>query len=272
MTDPDDVARFRDRAGSGDQLGPLSARRLAVLGIAPAGCENAPMSTTTPRARPVDGPPTADDLAATATFDFDEPTVRAWALEVVDGASDDVERARRLFADVRDRIRYDPYGLSPSPDALTASAVLASEGNWCVPKAVLLTAGARAAGMPARIGFADVRNHLSSDKLRARMGSDLFVFHGYVALHVGGAWWKASPAFNAELCARFGTPPLEFDGRSDALLHAYDGAGRRHMEYVNDRGTWTGVPFDDMMAAFAATYSGGEGITGPRPERDAAFD
>ena len=129
-----------------------------------------------------------------------------------------------------------------------------SASNWCVPKAVLLTAGARAAGIPARIGFADVRNHLSTERLLEQMGTDLFVYHGYVALHMGGAWRKVSPAFNAELCARFGVPALEFDGTSDALLHPYDGAGRRHMEYVADHGTWSDIPFESMLGAFAATY------------------
>src|SRR4051794_11778559 len=157
------------------------------------------------------------------------------------------------------------------PEAFTASAVLAGERNWCVPKAILLTAGARAAGIPGRIGFADVRNHLQSERLRERMGTDLFVYHGYVALHVGGAWRKVSPAFNRELCVRFGVEPLEFDGTSDALLHAHDGEGRRHMEYVTDHGTFTAIPFDDMYAAFQASYGGGQQLTAAR-DGDTAFD
>jgi len=205
-------------------------------------------------AQPATGPPTGADLAATAAFDFDTPAVRDWASAAVDGAADDAERARRLFASVRDLIRYDPYAFYTDERAFTAGAVLVSERNWCVPKAILLTAGLRASGIPARIGFADVRNHLSSEKLRAQMGTDLFVYHGYVAVHLGGRWLKVSPAFNAELCARFGVPALEFDGTSDALLHAYDGEGRRHMEYVTDHGTWDGIPLERMFAAFEATY------------------
>ncbi len=204
----------------------------------------------------VAGPPTAADLASTETFDHADPDVRAFAERTVGDAQNDVTRASRLFAGVRDQVRYDPYRLQPERSAYTAGAVVRSEGNWCVPKSILLTAAARAAGIPARIGFADVRNHLSSEKLRAAMGTDLFVYHGYVALHVGGDWRKVSPAFNATLCERFGVEPLEFDGRSDALLHAFDGQGRRHMEYVNDRGTWTDVPFDDMWAAFKEHYGG----------------
>lgn len=228
-------------------------------------------STAETAAEPVSGPPTDADLAPTATFDHDVAEVCAWALEVTAGARDDAARAALLFADVRDRIRYDPYAADLRPQAFTASAVLASQRNWCVPKAILLVAGARAVGIPARIGFADVRNHLSSEKLRERMGSDLFVFHGYAVLHVGGRWLKASPAFNAELCARFGVPPLQFDGRSDALLHAYDGEGRRHMEYVNDRGIWNGVPLQDIHDAFRAAYAPGMTAAGQGPD-DPTFD
>jgi transglutaminase-like putative cysteine protease len=221
-------------------------------------------------ATPIDGPPTAGDLAPSTAFDHDAAAVRDWARSVTAGADGPVDRARALFADVRDRIRYDPYRLDLAPEAFTASTVLASPSNWCVPKAILLTAGARAAGIPARIGFADVRNHLSSEKLQARMGTDLFVFHGYAALFLDGRWLKASPAFNAELCERFGVPALDFDGRGDALLHAYDGSGRRHMEYVADHGTWTAVPFDEMFAAFRANY-GGEHPLGDDPATDPAF-
>lgn len=227
-------------------------------------------TSTGPQAIPATGPPTEADLAASETFNYEDPTVQAWVREVVGTVDGPAERARALFADVRDRIRYDPYRIDLRREAFTASAVLAAGTSWCVPKAILLTTGARAAGIPARIGFADVRNHLSSAKLHARMGSDLFVFHGYVALHVGGDWRKASPAFNAALCERFGVPPLEFDGRSDALLHAYDGEGRRHMEYVLDRGTWTDVPLDAMLATFAEHYGAANRLEDDRPE-DPAF-
>lgn len=224
-----------------------------------------------PRAVPVDGPPTEADLESSETFDYDDPAVRAWVDDLIAGAHDDAERARRLFAAVRDEVRYDPYGMIGGREAFRASATLASGGNWCVPKAILLVAAARAAGIPARLGFADVRNHLSSEKLLERMGTDMFVYHGYASLFLGGDWRKTSPAFNRELCARFGVAPLEFDGRSDALLHAYDGEGRRHMEYVNDRGTWSDLPLEDLQQAFADTYGEGS-MMAPRDAADPAFD
>jgi transglutaminase-like putative cysteine protease len=132
--------------------------------------------------------------------------------------------------------------------------VLAAGRGYCVQKAVALSAAARAAGIPARLGFADVRNHLQSERLRAAMGTDLFVWHGYSVLHLGGRWTKASPAFNRELCERFGVPPLEFDGTRDALLHAHAGDGSRYMEYLHEHGVWADLPLERILAAYREAY------------------
>jgi hypothetical protein len=75
-------------------------------------------------------------------------------------------------------------------------------------------------------------------------------------LYVNGKWAKATPAFNSELCTRFGVPPLEFDGTRDALMHAFDGEGARFMEYLNDRGTFPDVPYDRLMSDFLVHYPG----------------
>ncbi len=120
---------------------------------------------------------------------------------------------------------------------MKASTALANGYGWCVPKAALLAAACRAAGIPARVGYADVRNHLSTERLRQNMGSDLFVWHGYTDIWLDGQWLKATPAFNIELCDRFGLLPLEFDGRADSIYHPFDTAGNRHMEYVTMHGS-----------------------------------
>lgn len=200
--------------------------------------------------------PTAADLAATDFLDVEHPDVQAYARRLTEGAADDAERARRLFAAVRDDIRYDPYTLPTAPAAYRASAVLAARSGYCVQKTVLLSAAARAAGIPARLGFADVRNHLQTERLREQMGTDLFVWHGYSVLWVGGAWRKASPAFNRELCERFGVEPLDFDGASDALLHQFSGDGSRYMEYVGDHGTFDDLPLETLLAAYHEAYAG----------------
>ena len=207
-------------------------------------------------------------LAPTPTIDSDHPEVRAFAHECARGANER-ERAVALYLAVRDRIRYDPYRIDLSPEGMRASTVLGQGHGWCVPKAVLMAAVARAAGIPARLGFADVQNHLSTEKLRRTMGSDVFIWHGYTELWLDGAWRKATPAFNLSLCEKFGLLPLEFDGVHDSLYHPYDRAGQRHMEYLNERGSFADLPLAQIRADFAVHYPG---FGQAAPEGDFADD
>lgn len=207
---------------------------------------------------PEDIPASMHDLdaarRATPFVDADHPDVRAFARNATADATTPDEAATQLFAAVRDEIRYDPYVLDLRPDAMRASAVLTSGRNWCVPKATLLTASCRAVGVPAVLGFADVRNHLTTDRLQELLGTDVYAWHGYTAIHTTTGWHKATPAFNSELCARFGVDPLDWDGTGDALLHDFDGRGRRHMEYLLDRGTWVELPLATIAADLVARY------------------
>ena len=145
-------------------------------------------------------------LQPAVMVDSDHPAVIEFAREHAHG-SDDRERAVALFYAVRDGFRYDPYRIDLSVQGMKGSTVLSNGFGWCVPKAALLAAACRAAGIPARVGYADVRNHLSTERLRQNMGSDLFVWHGYVDIGLAGQWLKATPAFNIELCDRFGLLP-----------------------------------------------------------------
>ena len=207
----------------------------------------------------------ADYLAPGFFVDSDAPVVRAFAGEVVGEQTEPAARAVLLFEAVRDRIWYDPFAIHTEPALYRASAVATSASNWCVPKAVLLAAAARAVGIPARLGFADVRNHLQTPRLRERMGGrDLFVFHGYTDLYLQGRWVKATPAFNAELCARFGVAPIMFDGHGDALLHQHSPDGGSYMEYLHDRGTYPDLPLADIIAALNEAY-GPAIVSGSRP-------
>jgi transglutaminase-like putative cysteine protease len=210
-----------------------------------------------------------ENLEPTWYIDSDSETVRGWASQAVAGAArNPVAIAERLFYAVRDGIRYDPYRVSHDPAAYRASAIAGCEANWCVPKSVLLAACARARGIPARLGFADVRNHLTSDKLSERMGTDLFAWHGYAELWLEDRWVKLSTAFNIELCERFGVKALEFDAAEGALMHPYDQRGRRHMEYVRERGSYDDLPLDAIFATFDELYPAMAAADG---ERDAAF-
>ncbi len=194
-------------------------------------------------------------LSPTATLDSDHPDVVAFARRHDPGGSVR-ERAVALYYAVRDGFRYDPYRIDLSPRGMSASQVIANGYGWCVPKAALLAAVYRAAGIPARVGYADVRNHLSTERMRQVMQTDVFFWHGYTDVLIDGQWLKATPAFNVELCERFGLLPLEFDGTADSIYHPFDQAGNRHMEYVNQRGAFDDMPLEHIVADFQRHYPG----------------
>ena len=187
--------------------------------------------------------------------DSDHPAVREFAAAHVEGGSD-IERAVSLYYAVRDGIRYNPFLDFSQDDTYRASSVLEKGEGFCVGKSALLAACARALGIPARVGFADVKNHLTTPRLRERMGTDLFIYHGYAELFIDGKWVKATPVFNQALCQRFRVKPLEFDGRADSIFHPFDEDDRRHMEYVNDRGSFADVPAEQIKRDFRAYYPG----------------
>jgi transglutaminase-like putative cysteine protease len=194
-------------------------------------------------------------LTATSCIDSSHPAVIAFARKHARGDTPR-KRAVSLYLAVRDGLRYDPYRIDLSDHGMRASTALQQGFGWCVPKAVVLAAVARASGIPARLGFADVKNHLSTERLRRTMGTDVFAWHGYTELWLDGGWRKATPAFNIELCDKFGLMPLEFDGVHDSLYHPFDRAGNQHMTYVNERGSFDDLPLTQIRAAFAEMYPG----------------
>ncbi|HKB55601.1 MAG TPA: transglutaminase family protein [Ramlibacter sp.] len=212
--------------------------------------------------------PSAATLAATALIDSDHPAVVQFAARA--HGSTPRERAVALYYLVRDEVRYDPYRIDLSISGLRASRALECGYGWCVPKAALLAAVARAAGIPARVGYADVRNHLSTQRLRDLLQTDLYVWHGFTELWIDDDWVKATPAFNLSLCERFGIHPLDWDGRHDSIYHPYDKEGRRHMEYVSQRGSFDDVPLARIAADFGAMYP--RWVKVPQADADFAAD
>lgn len=193
-------------------------------------------------------------LEPTPFMDFDNPEVAAFAEKQAGPPGDPVNRAVKLYYAVRDMIYYDPYGIDLTVKGLRASTTLAQGRGWCVAKAVLLAACSRHLGIPARLGFADVKNHLSTERLRRHMQTDVFYWHGYTEIHLNGRWVKATPAFNIGLCEKFSLKPLEFDGKSDSIYHSFDLEGRRHMEYVRFRGEFEDVPLKAIIDTFMRRY------------------
>ena len=184
------------------------------------------------------------ELAATSTIESTHSSVVNFTRVHSGDVAGDVDKTVRLFYAVRDGFRYDPYQIDLTIPGMKASTTLAIERGWCVSKAILLAACCRSLGIPARLGFADVRNHLSTERMRRRMRTDIFYWHGYTEIRLEGKWVKATPAFNKRLCEFLGVEPIEFDGKGDAIFQEYDRAGNVFMEYLHDYGAFDDVPYE----------------------------
>lgn len=184
----------------------------------------------------------SENLQATELIDYNNLTVKGFVKRHISDATNPKEQAVKLYYAVRDEIRYDPYGIDLTVEGMRISTTLQTKRGWCVTKAALLAGCCRLLGIPAKLGFADVKNHLSTARMRAIMKTDIFEWHGYTSIYIDGKWVKATPAFNIELCERFRLRALDFDGDSDSIYHPFDLLGNKHMEYVRDRGEFTDVP------------------------------
>ena len=193
-------------------------------------------------------------LNPTRIIDSDSVTVRDYALKILGDSRDPVESIIKLYLAVRDGIRYDPYAPFYLPLHYRASYVLSRGRSFCIPKASLLCALGRASGIPSRLGFATVRNHLATKQLLDFLGSDLFVYHGFVEFYLEGKWVKATPAFNRELCERHQVAPLEFNGREDSIFHSYNSKNQKYMEYVEYYGAYGDVPVSEILDSWNRAY------------------
>ncbi|MFL1456732.1 transglutaminase family protein [Marinobacter sp. GN3S48] len=194
-------------------------------------------------------------LQPTAFFNYHQPELKAWIADQLEGVPEDpVEQAKALYLAVRDTVSYNPYVFRTDPGTFSASYALESGETYCIPKAVLLGAAARSVGIPSRLGLADVRNHLSSQKLIDYLQSDIFRMHGFIELYLNEKWVKATPAFNARLCELMDVEPLEFDGVNDSIFQEYTESGEAHMEYVNDHGVFDDVPHEFIVDGIRAAY------------------
>ncbi len=193
-------------------------------------------------------------LTPTEVIDSDHKEIQDYAKKIRGNSTNPIEVAVKLYLAVRDEILYDPYSPFYLPKHYRASYVLNRRRSFCVPKASLLCALGRACGIPSRIGLADVRNHLTTHQLLEFIGTDLFVYHGFVEFYLEGKWVKATPAFNRTLCERHHVPPLEFNGREDSLFQPYNLKNQKFMEYVAFHGVYADVPVEQIVLGWKKAY------------------
>jgi transglutaminase-like putative cysteine protease len=193
-------------------------------------------------------------LRPTEFLDSDEPAVIRFAERSTSGAQSDREKAAALYYAVRDGFHYDPYLLDLRREGLRASALLMRDRGYCVEKAVLLSASARAVGIPSRLSFYIVRNHIATGRLEQLLRTDHLVFHGAAEMLIDGEWLKATPAFNRRLCDFLGVAPLEFDGSGDSIFQEFDQSGGKFMEYVHEYGAFSDLPYDMYLAELKRHY------------------
>jgi transglutaminase-like putative cysteine protease len=193
-------------------------------------------------------------LLSTSIMDSENAEVIQFADDAVGNEVEPIGKAVKLYYAVRDMIWYDPYYPFYLPEHYRASNIIKSRRGFCIHKAALLCALGRTCGIPTRIGFANVRNHLATRQLLDYMGTDIFAYHGFTEFYLEGKWVRATPAFNKELCLRHNVAPLEFNGLEDSIFHAYNNENKLFMEYLEYLDTYSDVPVDVILAGFEKVY------------------
>ena len=191
----------------------------------------------------------------TEFLDHSSPAVQEFlARTLADRDRPATELAVDLYYAVRDGIRYEIYGIDFSRAAMRASAVVESGRGLCIHKSILYAACTRALGIPSRLAFADVRNHVASPRLKRFLGGDVVHYHCFTRLYLQDRWVSATPVFSAPLCRLYRMAPLDFDGTRDAVLQPYDEHGRSHMEFVRAHGMFDDLPYERVLAGLRSAH------------------
>jgi transglutaminase-like putative cysteine protease len=193
-------------------------------------------------------------LGPTPVIDADSKLVIEKAVELTAGQGNVTEKAKNLFYFVRDQVKYTMYVDIELAENYKASKVLQKGEGYCVMKAVLLTALARAADIPARLAFANLVNHMLPQKYIEMQGNNFVIYHGFTELYINDRWIKLTPAFDLEMCDKYGILPADFDGEADAMLHATDRRGNPFVDYVEFHGSFQDLPHAEIISATLEGY------------------
>nr|WP_299384613.1 transglutaminase family protein [Allomuricauda sp.] len=194
-----------------------------------------------------------ENLGETFYFDYTSPQVQEMILEFNDSMNDG-DKIKGLYLKVRDGWRYNPFHIGFTPKYYQASVIATKKEAHCIDKAILYIAGLRGLGIPSRLSLAKVSNHIATERLEQKLGSNEIAPHGLVEVHYQGKWVKCSPAFNKELCDRYNVAPLDFDGTQDSIFQEYNRDNLKFMEYLEDYGSFADVPLDFIRNTFQQNY------------------
>ncbi len=187
--------------------------------------------------------PLKECLSGTYFLDTDHPEVIAFTKQNTKERESKLSNIISLYYAIRDGFRYNPYEVILKPEKLKASYLLTKNSGYCIEKAILLAACARIIGVPSKLHFYNVRNHIGTEKLTESLGTDVLVFHGITEVWISNKWIKSTPAFNKELCEKLKVSPLEFNGEEDSIFQEYNSEGSGYMEYLYDYGDFLDFPF-----------------------------
>lgn len=198
-------------------------------------------------------------LRPTYFFDFESEQIQQLIAEFDQPHLSEKQKAIGLYNKVRDGWIYNPHHISFNPESLKASNLFTQKEGHCIDKSILLIAGLRRLGIPAKLHLAKVKNHLAVEKLTEKFGTNELTPHGMVDIYLKDQWLKVSPAFNSSLCEKCQVAPLEFDGENDSLFQEYNKANQQFMEYTDDYGSFDDVPvafiLDNMQSHYPHIFS-----------------
>ena len=195
-----------------------------------------------------------DNLSPTYYYDYESEAIQNLVAEFRTDELSDIEKAIGLYLKVRDGWWYNPYIISLKKEDYRASWLMERTHGHCIDKAIILIAGLRALGIPARINLAKVKNHIAVDRLTELLGTNELTPHGNVTVFLDGKWVKATPAFNKDLCRMISVEPLEFDGENNSIFQPFNSAGTQFMEYLDDYGDFEDFPFDFVIENMKSNY------------------
>lgn len=191
-------------------------------------------------------------LQATSILEVHDDSTKE-LIASIDKTKSKKEQAIALYYKVRDVFVYNPYHLDLRPQGLKSSVIMQQSHAWCVEKSIVMATGLRALGIPSKLGYGIVVNHIGVEKLTRVLRREEIVFHGYVSAYLNDKWVKSTPAFDPLICKISGVEPLDWDGENDSLFQAYQGE-QQFMEYKHFYGEFDDVPVDLMNAEMKRYY------------------